>query len=224
MMRLGTAYREMVIRALKMPLKGNRVLDIGCHDGYFLSKICCEKRTGIDLQPEKKYPDIHYISADFLEYDFKGEKFDLILALDVIEHIEDDEYFFQKFLSLLAPGGLGLFTTPSKTIKVFPAFLQPWVDKRWDHVYRRGYSQNEILEFLSKKTDNLTQFNISCKVWNASYFRALYFPLSVIWRISESLTLPIIQKIVNHELLGKDNENGFLIIKIKNCAKIPESE
>ena len=204
-MRLGTYYRYLVARELNLPLSGGKVLDIGCYDGFLLSHVNSQSKFGIDINPVNEFSDVQYIQGDFMEHDFGNERFDRIFALDVLEHAKQDREFFGKVLRLLSQDGIAILSTPSKAIRVFPPFLQAWVDKRWQHTLRRGYSRQEM-ELLV----NTPNVHITC--WNCPLFRLLYFPLSLLWRMSRSLTKVMLYLVVKVDSRFRDGEGGFLYL------------
>lgn len=206
-MRIGTYYRYLVTKKLGLPLSGNKVLDIGCYDGFLLSYINSNQKTGIDIDCVNKYPDIRYIQDDFLKHDFANERFDRVYALDILEHVnhEQERIFLEKMLSLLSPDGIGILSTPSKTIRIFPPFLQEWADRKWQHIYRRGYTRQEIGLLIDTK-DTRTIY------WNCPLFRFLYLPLSLLWRISPPLTRVILRLIVKLDFRLRNGERGFLYL------------
>jgi SAM-dependent methyltransferase len=56
--------------------------------------------------------NVSFAIADLTEYT-KPDTFDLVLSVDVMEHIEEDELVFRNFYSSLSSGGLLLISTPS---------------------------------------------------------------------------------------------------------------
>ena len=211
-MRLGTYYRYLVSRKLCLPLSGNKILDIGCYDGFLLSHIDAAEKFGIDADVLKKYPNIQYIEGDFMRYNFKDEKFDRIFAFDVLEHVKEDKIFLEKIIQLLSMEGIAILSTPSTNIKIFPSFLQNWVDIRWGHIYRRGYTSQRIKQLVEDMQDDVT---IDISYWNAPIFRFLYLPLSVVWRINSTISKKVLNFIVEIESRFKEGANGFLYIIIK---------
>lgn len=213
MNRLGTYYRYLVAKELRLPLSGDIVLDIGCYDGFLLSQINAYERFGIDIQHiVKKYPDIQYIEGDFLNYDFKDKKFDRIFALDVLEHVRENKVFLDKITDLLFVGGIAILSVPCENIKIFPSFLQDWVDKKWSHTYRRGYTPQKIKQLLSDKEKKIS---IDIIYWNCPFFRFLYLPLSLFWRISSSLTRKLFNIIVELDSKFQNGDKGFLWIVMR---------
>ena len=72
------------------------VLDIGCGTGEILNHLKPRKGVGVDISPEmvriakSKYDDYEFIASDFDSLEIT-EKFDLIIVIDVIEHLGDME-------------------------------------------------------------------------------------------------------------------------------------
>ena len=108
----------------RSPLEGKRALDVGCGGGLLtepLRRLGAEV-TGIDASPEViavardharvSGLDIDYRSGDVQE--LEGQ-FDLITAMEVIEHVADPAAFIQALADRLAPDGLLLMSTPNAT-------------------------------------------------------------------------------------------------------------
>ncbi len=95
-----------------------RILDVGCGDGlYFPLLERYGEVTGIETDRSLIAPDnprLARIRAEPLEHSrWNEQRFDLITALDVIEHIEDDRAALARMAHLLAPGGRILLTVPA---------------------------------------------------------------------------------------------------------------
>ena len=210
-MRLGTYYRYLVVKKLGLPLSGDRVLDIGCYDGFLLSRIDGRLKFGVDTDPVKVFPGIVYIEGDFLEHNFSEEQFDRIFALDVMEHVKEDETFIKKIEELLASDGVAILSVPSKTIKIFPSFLQQWVDKRWGHLYRRGYSLRQVDDLA----EVAHQLELTVIQWNCPVFRFLYLPISSLWRASSSMAKLALNWVVSLDSKFQEGNNGFLYIIVE---------
>jgi len=81
--------------------------------------------------------------------DWKGE-FDLVIACEVLEHIEDDRVALQSWKDFLKPGGLLLMTVP--------AHMSKWTDSdTWAGHYRR-YERNGLVTFLEQCDFHLERF------------------------------------------------------------------
>ena len=98
----------------------NTCLDIGCNRGYF-SVILGELGIQVDAldlhlnhSTTIEHPNVKYWQADFLEWD-TSQKYDLILSLEIYEHIpvQRRTVFMEKVASSLNGGGFLLFSGPN---------------------------------------------------------------------------------------------------------------
>jgi 2-polyprenyl-3-methyl-5-hydroxy-6-metoxy-1,4-benzoquinol methylase len=95
-----------------------RILDLGCGSGSLLERLAglgYRQLTGVDIRPPATTAAIRYEQADLdlFRLDAAEGSFDLALAVEVIEHIENSGLFLAELARLLKPGGLALFTTPN---------------------------------------------------------------------------------------------------------------
>jgi SAM-dependent methyltransferase len=121
-----------------------RVLDVGCGSGNllaYLTRYVPMAPVGIDLFPDTLpycvQRGIDAVSAaDATALPFRANIFDLVIAQDVVEHIEDDSLALREIHRVCAPGGLALV--------LVPAFMFLWSarDIRLRH-YRR-YTLDQI--------------------------------------------------------------------------------
>jgi len=113
--------RERILMEEIAPLLSNRVdpliLDVGCGDGLFFDKLKdIGIPRGIEMNPELVSDDNPWRDNIFLgafeEYRSKST-FDIILLLDVIEHIDNDKATIAKACELLKRDGFILITVPA---------------------------------------------------------------------------------------------------------------
>lgn len=96
----------------------DQVLDIGCGDGLMFDDLSrFGEPWGLEPDEQLLTPDGPYrdrIEVGEFNADFQpGRTFDLILMLDVLEHIDDDAAALAQVHSLLNPGGCLLLTVPA---------------------------------------------------------------------------------------------------------------
>jgi 2-polyprenyl-6-hydroxyphenyl methylase/3-demethylubiquinone-9 3-methyltransferase len=109
------------------PLAGKRALDVGCGAGLLaepLARLGADV-TGIDAAEENvAVARAHAAGAD-LAIDYRhGELaasglgcFDLVTAMEVLEHVADKPAFLTELARHLAPGGLMVLSTPNRTAR-----------------------------------------------------------------------------------------------------------
>tara|TARA_B100000508_G_C11413448_1_gene254487 strand:+ start:157 stop:843 length:687 start_codon:yes stop_codon:yes gene_type:complete len=105
--------------------QGGNVLDFGCGSGilsYLLAKAgynvtaCDVEFSPLRLVQQKiTFPEnISFVEGDILTQGFPKHSFDMIFALDVLEHIDDLEPYIAAFNELLTPNGLLVVSGPTE--------------------------------------------------------------------------------------------------------------
>lgn len=100
---------------------GAEVLDVGCGGGFLSNELARKgyKVTGVDLSPESlrvaKNHDrtgmVRYEVADAYHLPYQNESFDVVTAMDFLEHVERPQEVIREFSRVLRPGGLFFFHT-----------------------------------------------------------------------------------------------------------------
>lgn len=96
--------------------KGRKILDIGCYDGGFLDSLGKDyERFGIEIHESAaeraRGRGIDIIGADYSDLAEIADKFDVVVAMDVIEHVPDPKYFLALLKKVLKPGGRMIVST-----------------------------------------------------------------------------------------------------------------
>jgi 2-polyprenyl-3-methyl-5-hydroxy-6-metoxy-1,4-benzoquinol methylase len=99
---------------------GDRLLDVGCFDGSFISRVKhrLSHAVGIDPLAQPRRDDkVEIIRGAFPEgMAFKPAQFDCITLLAVLEHIEDREFLSRECFRLPGSGGRVIITVPRPTV------------------------------------------------------------------------------------------------------------
>ncbi len=119
--------------SLRRPLAGRSALDVGCGAGLLSEPLARlgASVTGLDAAPEniaaaRLHAERHGLTIDYraggIESLFADpavprdeRRFDLVISLEVIEHVADPAGFVRGLATALAPGGLMILSTPNRT-------------------------------------------------------------------------------------------------------------
>ena len=122
--------KHFKIKKKKLPLSGLKILDIGCGGGLIaepMSRLGANI-TGIDASEKNIKIAKAHLKKNKLKINYKcaspenlnqKENFDVILNLEIIEHVEDVELFLEKSSKLLKKDGLMFVATINKTLKSY---------------------------------------------------------------------------------------------------------
>lgn len=89
-------YREVIRLARAHAPNAKTVLDVGAHDTPVVTQLdWIPSRTAIDFEVEPVLPGVAGIKGDFLAFE-PAQPFDLVLCLQVLEHLDDPQRFAQK--------------------------------------------------------------------------------------------------------------------------------
>jgi len=112
-------------------LAGLRMLDIGCGGGILSEPLARLGASMVGADPAEKNIAVASAHADDsgLEIDYRattaealaaaGEIFDVVLAMEVVEHVVDVKEFVATCASMVKPGGLMIAATLNRTLKSF---------------------------------------------------------------------------------------------------------
>ena len=112
-------------------LKGLRMLDIGCGAGILsepLARLGADM-VGIDPAAENIEAARLHAAENEVAVDYRattaeslaeaGERFDVVLAMEVVEHVADVQLFIARCAEMVKPGGLMIAATINRTLKSF---------------------------------------------------------------------------------------------------------
>lgn len=174
--------REAVIlrelRELRRGKPAGRVLDVGCGDGLFFDQLSVFGEVeGVEpdrslLSPGSPYHDRIHVGP-FDESFQPGHKYDLIVMLDVLEHIPDAEGALRYALNLLEPDG--------RIVLTVPAFPRLWThhDDLNRHVMR--YTRRTLQKLAAR---------VGIRIYRIRYFFHWTFPAKLLVRVLERVRGP----------------------------------
>ena len=177
------------LKSNREPLKKINILDIGCGGGLLSEPITRlgANVTGIDasdknikiakLHAKKNKLSINYLCASPEKLKIK-KKFDVILNMEIIEHVEDINFFIKSCSKLLRKNGIMFVATLNKTLKSYMfAIIGAEYVLKWlpigTHDWEKFVKPEDLKKISSKnklKLDRLDgmNFNIIKDEWSVS--------------------------------------------------------
>jgi 2-polyprenyl-6-hydroxyphenyl methylase / 3-demethylubiquinone-9 3-methyltransferase len=173
-------------------LSGLRVLDIGCGAGLLcepLSRLGAQV-IGVDpsasnIAAAKLHADRGHLSIDYrcttVEQMDVRERFDIVLAMEVVEHVTDVGVFLKRCAAMLKPGGMMVVSTLNRNWKSFAlAIVGAEYVLRW---LPRGTHQWD--KFVTP--DELAKHLLDNRLVVAEETGVIYSPFADKWSLSSDL-------------------------------------
>ncbi len=193
--------KDNIIKSLKIenkknPLEKVKILDIGCGGGLLsepMKRLGAEV-VGIDaskknieiakLHAKKSNLDIQYLCTSPEKFKIQS-KFDVILNMEIIEHVEDVNFFIECCSKLLKKDGIMFVATLNKTLKSYIfAILGAEYILRWlpigTHEWEKFIKPEELIHILRKydfRVDAIDgmKFNIFTDEWKLSSDKSINY-------------------------------------------------
>ena len=187
--------KENIIKSLNLknnkntPLKKVKILDIGCGGGLLSEPMCRlgAEITGIDasikniniakLHAKKNELNIKYLCTTPENLKIK-EKFDVILNMEIVEHVENINFFLNSCSKLLKKNGIMFVATINKTLKSYLfAIVGAEYILRWlpigTHEWEKFVKPEELIKIQKENNFKLERldgmkFDLIKDQWNLS--------------------------------------------------------
>ncbi len=172
------------------PLEGLRILDIGCGGGLLSEPMArmgatvigadaSERNIGIaSTHAAQTGVTIDYRAVTAEQLAAEGEKFDIILNMEVVEHVADVDFFISTCASMVKPGGMMFVATINRTMKAMAlAIIGAEHVLRWlpkgTHQYEKLVRPEELEKPLTASGMQIDErtgvfFNPLMNQWNLS--------------------------------------------------------
>ena len=186
-------------------VKGKKVLDAACGEGYGSSLLAeeAEEVTGLDIDKEAvenanhKYGNkkLSYLKGSIEELPFEDHTFDVVVSFETIEHVGEEiqKKFLEEICRVLKPEGTLIMSTPNKAV-----YTDLVEGENPFHV--KEFYVKEFQEFLGSRFSHMEYY---CQYPNLGYF---------ITREDENLNV--------YNKKGKTQEESRYVIAV--CSNVPQ--
>ena len=181
--------KDLNIKNLNKPLKNLKILDIGCGGGLLSEPMSRLGANVVGIDASKKNIGVAKFHAkkNKLKIDYKVAspemlktkvKFDVILNMEIVEHVENINFFINQSSKLLKKNGVMFVATLNKTLKSYAfAIIGAEYILKWlpigTHDWEKFVKPSDLINIskknnLSLKKVNGMKFNILDNSWKIS--------------------------------------------------------
>lgn len=120
---VDVSYFRIITKTLVEKFKPRSVLDVGCAKGHL---VYCFNELGVEAygvdiskyaisqSPESVRAALFNLDVEFEELPFEPETFDIVVAIELVEHLQNHNYLISEMKRVLTPGGVVFITTPKR--------------------------------------------------------------------------------------------------------------
>jgi len=181
--------KDFNIKLSDKPLKNINLLDIGCGGGLLSEPMCRLGANVVGIDASKKNIEVAKFHAkkNRLKIDYKVAspeklktkiKFDVILNMEIVEHVEDIDFFIKESSKLLKKNGVMFVATLNKTLKSYAfAIIGAEYILKWlpigTHDWEKFVKPEDLIKILRKNSLSLKKldgmkFNLLENSWKVS--------------------------------------------------------
>jgi len=185
----------------KNPLNNLSLLDVGCGGGLLSEPMCIlgAKVTGIDatrkniniakIHAKKNKLKINYVTASPEKLKIKN-KFDVILSMEIVEHVSDLNYFIKSCANLLKKNGIMFVATINRTLKsyLFAIIVAEYILK-WLPIGTHDWN-------LFVKPEELIKTSMKYNLKSNGIHGIIYNPLLDQWKTSKDSSVNYISSFI----------------------------
>jgi len=195
--------KDFNIKSSDKPFKNINILDIGCGGGLLSEPMCRLGASVVGIDASEKNIEVAKFHAkkSNLKIDYKVAspeklktkvKFDVILNMEIVEHVNDIDFFIKESSKLLKKNGVMFVATLNKTLKSYLfAIIGAEYVLKWlpigTHDWEKFLMPSDLIN-ISKK-NNLTLKNLDGMKFNI---------LDNTWKVSDDTSVNYITKFVKN--------------------------
>jgi len=193
--------KDLNIKSSNKPLKNIKILDIGCGGGLLSEPMSRLGASVVGIDASKKNIEVAKFHAkkNKLKINYKvgspetlksKEKFDIILNMEIVEHVDDVNFFIKESSKLLKKNGIMFIATLNKTLKSYAlAIIGAEYVLKWlpigTHDWEKFIKPIDLIN-ISKKNNlllkkmNGMKFNILNNNWSVSNDTSVNYILKLV--------------------------------------------
>ena len=181
--------KDFKIKPSEKPLKKFNLLDIGCGGGLLSEPMCRLGANVVGIDASSKNIEVAKFHAkkNKLKINYKvaspeklktNIKFDIILNMEIVEHVENIDFFIKESAKLLKKNGIMFVATLNKTLKSYAfAIIGAEYILKWlpigTHDWEKFVTPNDLIKISKKNSLSLKKldgmkFNILDDSWKIS--------------------------------------------------------
>ena len=181
--------KDFKIKSSDKPLKNIKLLDIGCGGGLLSEPMCRLGASVVGIDASKKNIEVAKFHAkkNELKIDYKvaspemlksKTRFDVILNMEIVEHVNDIDFFIKESSKLLKKNGIMFIATLNKTLKSYvfaivgAEYILKWLPIG-THDWEKFVKPNKLISITKKNNLSLKKldgmnFNILDNSWKVT--------------------------------------------------------
>jgi len=193
--------KDFNLKTSNKPLKNINILDIGCGGGLLAEPMCRLGANVVGIDASKKNIEIAKFHAkkNKLKIDYKTaspetlktkKKFDVILNMEIVEHVQDINFFIKESSKFLKKDGIMFVATLNKTLKSYAfAIIGAEYILKWlpigTHDWEKFVKPDDLIKILKKN-------NLSLKKLDGMKFDLI----NNSWKLSKDTSVNYIAKLL----------------------------
>ena len=135
--------------------ENKKVLDIGCgkpcecmEDGSFLNYL----GYGIGMDIKNCSIKHNFVKGDLINIPFSKNTFDIVVAMEVIEHVSKIETALKNINRVLKDDGIFIMSIPNDNLlwRVFWGFWTKIIGKMWEGTHKKNFNKKEWIHLVNK--------------------------------------------------------------------------